>query len=430
MKVQTIPVSVPRRAVLIALVLLWAAAAAGATRELAYRVLIQERATVAAVRVWPENAAGWRSLADSDLSAGNASAALIAARRALSDDAANWRNWIELEQVQASSGDFSTAMKTIEPIVRQQRSYDLYLDYADLLAVEGDLPGYWRNATIALTYAPSARIPELLHQAAGFSPDLAGVQALVTNAESSVGGDQRFHIAFAYWDFLLNQNALDRAFDAWQTVRDLVPNRGSSPVSYAITSRAEQQIQALAVAGNSKQALAIWHDGLRLGMFDARLGPAPDNLVANGNFAAPLENSPLNWWRCSDCSVWIERGQGSRSPFLRMDFQLGVPENVTVLLEYLLLDPHRTYRLDYSSRRDGAGNETGIYVDVIRIADNGVLARVAAPLSQSWQPAEGRFTTPAQPVGCELRVAYERPPGQVQFSDSFLLRNVRISSVP
>jgi hypothetical protein len=179
--------------------------------------------------------------------------------------------------------------------------------------------------------------------------------------------------------------------------------------------------EALFVAGQTDQSVALWNQAVRSGWLKAgELDPASGRSLASPVFTGGFGSAFL--WRYWSPSEVVASAEADGS--LRLTFSGRQPERCPILSQNLPLLAGRRYELAIESASPGGADGAGIEWAIQTVPAGGKIAggNVAGSGLQRLS-----FETPPKPGPVYLGISYQRPSGHVRYEGSFSLKSVALS---
>ena len=297
--------------------------------------------------------------------------------------------WIRLATRAEAAADFPAAETLFLKAAQVDRLFTPRWALMNFYFRRGDAPDFWLWTTRALPMSHDDLTPifDLCWQ---FTNDAERIR-------HALPGDQR--VMHEYLAFLIARNHLAEA----GPIAAALSGRADLPILLRYCDRLLEQDQPTA-------AIEIWNR-----LCARRLLPYTPGLT-NGGFAIPSLQSGFDWHLTTNPEITIL--QPAPGGGVQLSLNGKQPENVQLLWQWLQVDPHRRYRLMFDY-------EAPAVAGVCWMIGSAPLP----PLSptESWQPAEFRFTAADSPA-LRLALIYQRQPGTMRAEGTLRVRNLRLES--
>ena len=164
--------------------------------------------------------------------------------------------------------------------------------------------------------------------------------------------------------------------------------------------RAFPLLKMLMQEGRLREAKKVWREALWVsGSLEREMSTAEGNsLIWNGGFEQDLANGGFGWRQ--------QRAPGARFDFdhtmlrsgnrsLRITFEGTTNLNFLHLIQYVPVEPQRTYRLEAFLRTEGISTDSGVRLHISDFPPTAALGILTPDLrgSQPWSLQEAEFTT-------------------------------------
>lgn len=386
-------------------------------------------------RYRPDNAKPWRLLAQFSAFA-RPRRALEYARRAVSLDPDDWRNWDRLGLVEYQLDDVAGARRALAQAVRHDSGWEAHYRLGNFALLLGNHAEFWQQMGDALAIVAASKAGPLLEQAinvafgqpaellAALPRDRAGINAAAVRL---LLRRQRPLAAAAVWKRMecrdyqradcrsavlaLTNGLLTAAFQAPQAARGRGVGMQAGPA--AACARPAACVAA---------AVRAWNQGVARQVLDA--APARTGAVSDGDFRRQWVGPSFAWVQTGPVFMSLDPGVAPEGNAVRIDFDGYEPEATGLLRQYVSVQPGAAYEVSYWTRRQGEGSQTGVDLRVLTPAQ--VLLQLQARLGEQWAVSRATFQVPRSSHLIALFFGYHRPMGQVRLSNPVLLADVRL----
>lgn len=325
--------------------------------------------------------------------------------RAVSASPLDAEAWIGAGLERETSGDLAAAERNFLHAAEISRDYLPRWTLLNYYFRRNDPDHFWPWAKQALTLG-----------AGDLQPIFRMAWSLSGNAdqiERNAIPDRR-EVLSQYLNWLISAGKLDAAQTIWSRLLPLASEQELPSLQHYCN----QQLDA----SHFSSASAAWNGLVSRHLLDAVQLPAAGGVV-DGEFT----REPLNFgfgWR-----VPVVEGVVVRAllPGLRVSFSGKQPETCEPVFQYILLEPKRTYRLEYEYFTSDIPENSGLAWRVFDAASGVEFTRDAPGLAQP-RPARQSltFTTPAGVSGGRLALSYRRSPGTTRVEGWLQLQRVAL----
>ncbi len=265
---------------------------------------------------------------------------------------------------------------------------------------------HWAKATLAIT---------------PYSPDPVFTQMWLMNQNATDIGSaipDRPRTLLAYSWFLSNNHQYAAIPPMVQRLITAVGKRdphawGRDDLLPAIEDR-------LVSAGDRDSALSVWTTMVRAGWLPLSV-PSGSHPITNGHFKTVFFRHGFDWMPAEVDGIRLE--QFPSEGLVRIQFSGDEPENVTLLQQYLPLDPDRTYDFRWQVESRLADFPTGLTWHLQPAAPSGESDLVSGDLGQS-SPQAWQFRVSSGTGLYRLSLVYARPLGHQRATGTVILKSV------
>jgi len=353
-----------------------------------------------AVRLEPDNAAGWHRLGrweELSLSQGNLERARDHYREATRLNPYESRYWLDLANILAVTG----APQEAEAAAGQALSVDPHTP-ATLWAAGN----FWLR-----TAEPQRAFPYLR---AALEADVGLAPALIQSCHNAVRDPEvvlrevlpprpRFYLVYLW--LLLRQDEAAGAARVW---RALVELGGDFKAEQALF-----YVDNLIDAGDADSAVQAWNDLKRL-----KLVPEagdPEELLYNAALRRQTLNGGFDWRVVDHPHVSVTQGSGRPgSPAAAVVIRFSGEDNLYYrhFFQFVLVEPNTRYRFEAWASSENISTESGVRLEVYAPHDSAASPAYSTGLvgTSDWQPLAVEFTT--GPRTRLVRVGIVRLPSQ------------------
>jgi len=183
-------------------------------------------------------------------------------------------------------------------------------------------------------------------------------------------------------------------------------------------------------AGRVDEAVAAWNGMIARGLLNGDLiKPEAGKPLENANFARNFTGVGFDWSEPKVEDVVVQRQPETSG--IRIAFFAHAPENCGILGEYIVLSPHRKYRLQYryeTTGMSGAGIRWLISVRTTRT----VLTTLGPPdaADSAEHTVVSQFETPPACRLATIELRYDREPGTVRPQGSIRFSHLELEFAP
>ncbi len=189
-------------------------------------------------------------------------------------------------------------------------------------------------------------------------------------------------------DFMAASGQSAPALVIWQRVLSL-----GKPVPLP---RAFPLIEMLIHADDAEDARRVWREALGAAGLP-REDPANDSLIWNGNFASDFANGGLDWrWNSTfGAAIDFDAAPASAGRSVRLDFSGSTNLDLNQPLQFVPVEPARTYHFHANVRTEGISTESGIFFAINDPNHPGAVNGLTGNLtgSHSWMAVDTDITT-------------------------------------
>jgi hypothetical protein len=368
---------------------------------------------------------------------GHPELAMVFARRAVSVDPMDWRNWDRLGLIEFQLGDASAARRALREAVRFDSGWEAHYRLGNLALLLGDKPEYWIQMKATLAVVASTQAWPVLEEALSVAGDSPGrLAAALPRRRAGVDGQaivallnaRRALAAVEVWRrmqcpgyarascraaALRLTNALaDQAMSAQRQVVSPVPDTGAG------SGRRRDPSGKLI-----RQAVEIWNRAVHRGLLQA--SPVRLGEVNDGRFQGRWVGPAFSWAGTPGISMDVEPSGAPEGNAVRIGFDGYQPQKTSLLRQLVPVNPGTDYEVSFLSRRQVAGSQTGVMLAVETGGLQSILTLRAA-LRLRWGISRADFRVPRRVHVVCLCFRYQRPLGQVRLRDPVLIAEVRL----
>lgn len=393
----------------------------------------------AGLRWRPDDADLWRQRANFAAFADPADARRYALR-AVALNPQDWRAWQTLGLLDFQLGNLPASRRDLTAATRYDHGFDSHFALGNLALVQGNVQEFSKEMAAALAIAPVERVDFALRQIlshAKLSP--AGLARLLPPERAEI-------VAQSIEIFLLSGN-IAAAVQSWKRLRCQSYQRAdcreaalalaNGLVAAAFASHAPPPSDRRRPAPKAEpelptptemvsSAMDVWNQAVRAGILAQ--SAVTSGTVADGQFRHAWVGPAFSWQSTHVLPLQAESGPAQQGNAVRIPFNGYQPDEAVLLREFVPVQPGATYSVSYRSRRQLAGSETGLELQILPGPDR-QLAVVPAILSQSWSLNSATLTVPQGAHLLELAFAFSRPNGQVRMHDRASIADVSLEQL-
>jgi tetratricopeptide (TPR) repeat protein len=225
----------------------------------------------------------------------------------------------------------------------------------------------------------------------------------------------------AYLAYLLNRNRTDLIGPA---VHRLLGENLQADIPVLLTA-----CERLLDAGRVDQAAEVWNRlaEMRRVPFKTPAGEG-EQLVANGNFMAPLTSRGFDWRLPEVEGINVSQEEESRGG-LRVTFSGREPEDFEALVQLVPSRGKMPYELSFEYRTRGIASGAGLGWRITDAMSGTVLGEGSSLASEADAEAQLSFETQAKCRLVRLALRYHRTSGTTRMEGYVVLRNVALKPV-
>lgn len=177
---------------------------------------------------------------------------------------------------------------------------------------------------------------------------------------------------------------------------------------------------SILAAGHLRPALEVWRSLAHASWIHLPV-PNASSPLTNGDFARPFLGHGFDWVPSSPAGLTIE--QSAEEKNVTITFSGDEPEHCVLLQQYIPLDPHHAYSLQWRAEAQSMEAPTGLTWH-IRSVHGGASADLSARDVLATTQGTWQFLSPPASDVCLLTLEYARPLGKLRANGSITLRSV------